>query len=60
MPIASALTGTHRDCLIVASFGHESEIQPLMSQGQIVSADHDLMDTHATIIIIMIVSHARV
>ena len=26
MPVASALTATHRDCLIVASFGQEPEI----------------------------------
>ena len=39
MPVASALTGTPRDCLIVASFGQESEIQHLVSRGQIVSAD---------------------
>ena len=39
VPVASALTGTHRDCLIVASFGQEPEIQRLASQGQIVSAD---------------------
>ena len=39
MPVASALTGTHRDNLIVASFGQEPEIQCLVSRGQIVSAD---------------------
>ena len=39
MPVASALTGTHRDCLIVTSFGQEPEIQHLVAQGQIVSAD---------------------
>ena len=39
MPVASALTGTHRDCLIIASFSQEPEIQLLVSQGQIVSAD---------------------
>ena len=39
VPVASALTGTHRDCLIVASFGQEPEIQHLVSRGQIVSAD---------------------
>ena len=41
MPVASALTGTHRDCLIVASFG-QPEIQLLCgsrARGQIVSAD---------------------
>ena len=39
VPVASALTGTHRDCLIVVSFGQEPEIQRLVSRGQIVSAD---------------------
>ena len=38
-PVASALTYTHRYCLIVASFGQEPEIQHLVSRGQIVSAD---------------------
>ena len=37
--VASALTGTHRDYLIVASFSQKSEIQRLVSRGQIVSAD---------------------
>ena len=37
--VASALTGTHRHCLIVASLGQEPEIQSLVSQGQIVSTD---------------------
>ena len=39
VPVASAFTGTHRDCLIVASFGQEPEIERLVSRGQIVSAD---------------------
>ena len=39
VPVASALTATHRESLIVASFGQEPEIQRLVSQGQIVSAD---------------------
>ena len=39
VPVASALTGTHGDCFIVASFGQEPEIQLLVSRGQIVSAD---------------------
>ena len=39
MPVASVLTGAHRDCLIVASFTQEPEIQRLVSRGQIVSAD---------------------
>ena len=39
VPVASALTGTPRDCLIVASYGQEPEIQRLVSRNQIVSAD---------------------
>ena len=39
VPVASALTDTHRDCLVVASFGQEPEIQRLVSRSQIVSAD---------------------
>ena len=39
VPVASALIGTHRDYLIVASFGQEPEIQRLVSRGQIVSTD---------------------
>ena len=39
VPVASALNGTHRDWLIVASFSQEPEIQHLVSRGQIVSAD---------------------
>ena len=37
--VASALTGTHRDCLIVVSFGQEPDIEHLVFQGQIISAD---------------------
>ena len=37
VPVASALTGTHRDCLVVASFGQEPEIQRLVSRGQLTS-----------------------
>ena len=43
VPVASALTGTHRDYLAVASFGQEPEIQPLVSRGQIISADLPLL-----------------
>ena len=39
VPVARALTGTHRDCLIVVSFGQKPEMQRLVSQGQIVSTD---------------------
>ena len=41
MPIhvASAMTATHRDSPAVASVAQWPEIQPLVSQGQIVSAD---------------------
>ena len=39
VPVASTLTCAHRECLIVASFTQEPEVQRLVSQGQIVSAD---------------------
>ena len=39
VPVASALTGAHRDCLFLASFAQQPEIQHLVSRGQIVSAD---------------------
>ena len=34
-----AVTGIHRDCLVLAPNIQRPEIQPLMSQGQIVSAN---------------------
>ena len=37
--VASALTDTHGDCLIVASSGQELKIQLLVSRGQIVFTD---------------------
>ena len=40
LPVASALTGAHRDSPFPASFAEQPEIQHLIvSQGQIVSAD---------------------
>ena len=39
MPVASATDGSHRDCPILASVAQWPEIQPLVSRGQIVSAD---------------------
>ena len=43
LPIASDLTGTHRDSLVLASNCMlQPEIQPV-SQGQIVSGDHPLL-----------------
>ena len=36
MPIASAMTATHRDCPAVASVAQWPLIQPLVSRGQIV------------------------
>ena len=39
MLVASALTGAHEDSLVTASFAQQSEIQPLISRGQTVSAD---------------------
>ena len=43
VPVASALTGTHRDCLFLASFAQQPEIQHLVSRGQIVSSDLPLL-----------------
>ena len=39
MPVASATAGGHRDCLVLGSVAQWPEIQPLVSRGQIVSAD---------------------
>ena len=39
MPEASATAGGHRDCPVLASVAQWPEIQPLVSRGQIVSAD---------------------
>ena len=39
VPVASALTGSNRDCLTVAYFGQEPEIQRLVSRSQIASTD---------------------
>ena len=39
MPIASAMTAAHRDHPAVASVVQWPEIQPIVSRGQIVSAD---------------------
>ena len=56
MPVASATTGTHRDYPVLASVAQWPEIQPLMSRGQIVSADiWTPMHGHTTIINIMII-----
>ena len=35
--VVSALTGTHRDCLVVASSNQEPELHRLVSRDQIVS-----------------------
>ena len=37
--VASAMAGTHRECLVLASVAQWPEIQPLVSQDQIISAD---------------------
>ena len=37
--VASAMTGAHRECLFLSSFPQQPEIQHLVPQGQIVSAD---------------------
>ena len=39
VPVASATTAVHRDRLVLASNAQWPEIQPLVSQGQIVSSD---------------------
>ena len=39
VPVASAMVGGHRDCPVLASVAQWPEIQPLVSRGQIVSAD---------------------
>ena len=42
MPIASAMAvtaGAHKNCPVLASIAQWPEIQPLVSRGQIVSAD---------------------
>ena len=38
-PVASAITAVHRDRQVLVSYIQWPEIQPLVSQGQIVSAD---------------------
>ena len=45
MPVASTLTGMHKDCLLLASFVQLPEMQHLVSGGQIVFADI-LLRTH--------------
>ena len=39
VPVASAMTAVHRDRLVLGSYASRPKIQPLESQGQIVSAD---------------------
>ena len=39
VPIASAMTATHRDRPAIASVAQRPEIQPHVSRGQLVSAD---------------------
>ena len=41
MPIASAMAGAHRDRVVVVSNTQWPEIQPLVSQDQIVSSITD-------------------
>ena len=53
MPVASAMTGAHKDHLVLASNTQWPKIQPLVSQGQIVSAVTERrMDRWTTIILI--------
>ena len=49
VPIASALTDAHRDCLFLASFAQQPEIEHLVSRGQIVSG----RQTHQQTIILI-------
>ena len=39
MPVASATAGGNSDCPVLASVVQWPEIQPLVSRGQIISAD---------------------
>ena len=39
MPVGSALTGAHRDGLVLASTAQLAEIQHFVTQGQIVSTE---------------------
>ena len=39
VPVASAMTAVHRDRLVLASYAPLPEMQPLESQGHIVSND---------------------
>ena len=39
VPVASATAGGHRDYPVLPSVAQRPEIQPLVSRGQIVSAD---------------------
>ena len=43
VPVASAITAIHSDCLILASYVRWAVIQPPVSRGQIVSADLPLL-----------------
>ena len=52
VPVASAMTAVHRDHPFLASNPEWSEIQPSVSQGQIVSADVPLRTDGETAIII--------
>ena len=55
VPVASATTAIHRDCLILTSNAQWPEIQPLVSQGQIISAVTDgrtEMDRRTNVILV--------
>ena len=47
------ITTVHSDCLILASYVRWPEIQPLVSRGQIVSADLPLLTDGRTNIILV-------
>ena len=53
MPVASATAGAHRDCPALASVVQWPELQPLVSQSQIVTTDfHNGQDRGTTKILI--------
>ena len=57
MPVASALTGTPTDCLIVASFGQQPEIQRLVClevKSFLLTFHNGWTDRHTTIIFLNI------
>ena len=52
MPVTSAMTGAHRDCLVLSCIVQQPEIHYLVSRDQIVSPDPLLTDGWTNIILI--------